>query len=57
MGRVIRPDKFATADAYFTLPGFDLMVLHPSRFIRCGTENPFAMNGNRRGDVAHKKYQ
>lgn len=52
-GAVERADEFCPADAKFTAPRFDFVVLHSARFVGHSTVDPVTLHGNRGGDVAH----
>ena len=53
LGAIERPDEFIPANAQFTFTGFNLMVLHPARFISLCAINPLAVDRNRGGDITH----
>ena len=46
-------DELIAADPQFADAWFDLMILHPPRFIGHSTINPVTLHRNRGGDVSH----
>lgn len=46
-------DEFVSAYPRLAMAGFDLVILHSSRLVGNRAVDPFAMDRNRGGDVAH----
>lgn len=55
LGTIEGANEFVAADPQLALARLDPVVLHPSRPVCDGTVNPFTMDWNRGGDVAHNQ--